>query len=168
MTQTNLSIALTMAIRQCELSTRWVGADRIATLTPIELLFRPGPNRNHIFWLFGHIATNADIAPYLDGSASVIDSKYRALFGMGSMPADTAEGYPPMEQLITQFDKATSHSLKALSTMDESDLLRPPVVELPETLRQFFPDRASLIVGFAAHAVYHAGQIATVLKFLGK
>jgi|WetSurMetagenome_2_1015567.scaffolds.fasta_scaffold430353_2 hypothetical protein len=168
MTQTNPSIALAMAIRQCEMSTKWVGADRIAKLTAEELLFRPGPDRNHIYWIFGHIVTNADIAPYLDGSDSSVNPKQRALFGMGSMPADRADVYPPIEQLVAQFEKATGDSLKALRAMQEGDLSLPPATDLPEQLRQFFPDRASLAVGFAMHTAYHAGQIGTVLKLLGK
>jgi len=168
MVQEIKSIALNMAIRQFELAIELVAPDRIISLTPKELLFRPAQNRNHIYWLFGHIVTFADFAPYLSNSTYIIDPSYRTLFGMGSVPSDSAYDYPPISEIISQFEKATGNDLEALHSMSESDLSLPPAVELSEPLRQYFPDRASLVVGSSMHTAYHAGQIGTVLKILGK
>ncbi|MEZ5359535.1 MAG: DinB family protein [Candidatus Zixiibacteriota bacterium] len=161
------SVAIKLAVQQYYGGASWV-SKKIDELTEKELLFRPNGDRNHIYWLFGHIVAASDIACYLTGEKRIIGPRYGKYFNIGSKPQDTAEGYPSIKEMRETFDKSIESAIKAIKSLKDDELFEPPATPLPEPLHEYFKTRGDVIVFFAHHLAYHSGQIATVLKLLGK
>ena len=161
----NLAIA---AANLFETAVWWVSVNKIKELSHDQLLYRPVEGRNHIYWLFGHVIVSADLAPYLNGTQPVVARRYFDHFDMNTYPTNDGEGYPDLGEMTAAFDKAVCGTLDELKLLNDKALLAPLTKSLPEPLRPYFATRHELVLGFATHISYHAGQIATILKMLGK
>lgn len=161
------SPAIKLAVQQYYGGAAWV-TRKIEDLTEEELLFRPNGDRNHIYWLYGHIVAASDIACYINGGERAVGDVYGEYFNIGSIPQNTADGYPPIKDMRATFDKSIENSITAIKALTDDDLFAPPATPLPEPLNEYFKTRGDIIVFFAHHIAYHSGQIATVLKMLGK
>jgi len=168
MAENNGSSLAIAAANLFETAVWWVSVNKIKELSRDQLLYRPGEGRNHIYWLFGHIIVSADLAPYLNGTQPVIDRRYFDYFDMNTIPNNNGEGYPDLEEMTTAFDRVVSGTLDELKSLNDNALLLPLTKSLPEPLRPYFATRHELVLGFATHISYHAGQIATILKMIGK
>ena len=145
----------------------WVNK-KVGGLTEEELLYRPNGDRSNIYWLFGHIVEGSDIACFITGGERIVGPEYFTLFDMGTKPQDTAEGYPPIAEMLETFTRCLDNSVEAIKSLTDADLDKPPVRELAEAIREYFPTRGDIITGFSHHTVYHAGQIGMIMKMVGK
>ncbi len=143
----------------------WV-SPRIAELTKEQLLQRPGEGRANTWWNLGHIVQSVDIAPYMNGSETIVPELYKKLFGEGSSATDDGEGYPPIAEMMELFGKAIANSTAALAILTDEQLNTPSEAELPEFLAKM--SRFELASGFATHIGYHMGQISTMMCTFGK
>lgn len=167
-TQTDQSIAVANAVDLLDTTRGWV-QNTIKDMTNEELLRRLGPERNHAWWLFGHIVVSTDIAKFLQSSAKrTVPEAWDQHFAMKSKPSDTGEGYPDKEALITQFHTIIDAAIAATTQMKDADFADAPATPLPPPLDKYFLTKREVINGFATHASYHAGQIAIIRKMLGR
>lgn len=168
MTTDDLSPVITAIVKSYEMASSWISADRLKELSTEELVYRPAEKRSHIYWLLGHIVATSDIAPYINGSESVVDKSYLGHFGTGTEPKDDPAEYPPVPEILENFEKVIDNSISALKSMGETETGLSPAKPLPEFLQPYFPTRLDLVIGHATHISYHGGQIGLILKALGK
>jgi uncharacterized damage-inducible protein DinB len=144
-------------------STRGVVGKLLDGITEEESMLRGKDNVNHIRWQAGHIVycayirlkcLHADI-PFPDG--------YQKMFGGGSIPSDNPGDYPTMEKLREELYDLHDKTLKQLATLNDADLDR--TVSLGENRN---PKSIDTALFFCAHEFYHAGQIATLNRVLGR
>ncbi len=161
-----MSPCIDYCVMSWEMLREWVG-DSIKDLDREQLLFQPAEGRNHAWWLFGHIVLSTDIARYMTGASSLNPAEWAALFGMGTSPSKTGQGYPPPEDLTAQFVRNVEAAVQSIRELTDDQLNQSPATLLPEPLREFFGTRGRLISGYAYHCLYHAGQIMMIRKMLG-
>ncbi len=162
------TIAITNAVDLWETVRGWV-QNGIKDMTREELLTRLGPERNHAWWLFGHIVVCTDIGKYLQSSVHRnVPEAWEQHFAMRTKPSDTGDGYPDKEALITQFQTNIDATVAATRHMSDANFADAPAIELPAPLNKYFKTKREVISGFATHASYHAGQIAIIRKMLGR
>jgi hypothetical protein len=167
-TETTHSVAVVNAVNLWETTRSWV-QNGIKDMTREELLSRLGPDRNHAWWLFGHIVVCTDIAKYLQSSSHrIVPEAWEQHFAMRTKPSDSGEGYPDKEALIAQFHANIDATIAATKQMSDANFADAPATELPAPLNKYFLNKRDVISGFTTHAAYHSGQIAIIRKMLGR
>jgi len=168
MSHDKLTPAQQVAASLFHIGSSWISTKKLAAASREDLLYMPDGNRNHMYWLFGHIIVSTDCAPYINGSDRTVPDSYAPLFGLHSAPDPEGKGYPDINEMIELFDSIIDNSMKAIATISDHDLLKTPAKPLPEPLSKYFTTRISCINGFATHMAYHGGQISTILKMREK
>ncbi len=162
-----MSPAIEHCVMSLEMLREWVG-DAIKDMTEEELLFQPGENRNHAWWIFGHIVLSTDLAHYMIDTPALSPKEWASLFGMGTSPSSSGDGYPSKEELAAQLNKNVDATVASFKQLTDDQLTASPADEMPEALRDYFKTKGSIITGYAYHCMFHRGQIETIRKMLGK
>jgi hypothetical protein len=140
----------------------------IKDMTPEELLFRPGPNRNHAWWLYGHMVVSSEIGPYFVKRPKTVPAEWAQFFDMGTRPSDDGHGYPDKGVLMEKLGNIIDGNVAAIRTLRAEQLDELPPIPPRAEITDYFDNSGKIISGFALHLVYHAGQIATIRRLLGK
>lgn len=135
-------------------------------LTAENLVFQLPPSRTHILWTIGHLAWSRD--RFLNGTLGatpVLPDSYGELFTFQTEPVADASAYPPLDEVLAQYQAAHEAGVARLGDMKDSDLAR----ELPEEspIREVFPTVGALLGGTPFHEGYHAGQITLLRRAQG-
>lgn len=129
-------------------------------------VFQAGESFSHIHWLVGHMAWVMDgVAGGVFGRKIAMAVETGEQFGMGARPDPEAEGYPPLEDLMREFDAALAQTVDVLETMNDEDLDRPLPEDSPAKDR--FPTLGALLHGMFFHTAYHLGQVALLRRAQG-
>lgn len=134
----------------------------LATLTDDEIWMRPGERSNSIGWLLGHVAwSRAALLRIIGGEP--VNLPGGEVFARGAQASDRS-AYPATADTVSVL-KTVNERLKArMATMDEATLSAPSPFEVP------IADKSvrGAVAFLTFHDSYHVGQIAYVLKWLGK
>jgi hypothetical protein len=162
------NLRLEIAIRQIEFARQY-------TLQMIEDLgdddwFRPvGEDLTHVAWQIGHLA----VAEYglglfrmrgrQDGDADLLPSRFRKLFGKGSIPDPDPARQPGPAEIRRVLAAVHQQVLAELPGYSDSQLDEP--CEEPYAL---YPTKMGALYFCSAHEMMHAGQIGLLRRLLGK
>jgi hypothetical protein len=122
----------------------------------------PPGMRNHRWWLLGHLAVSADWSPTLMRVEAIAPESWQGLFGMGSTPSETGEGYPAVGELLDLFDRAITRNIESLPALSADDLAEPPTVVLPDRLAKTFSTGERFLALQTVHVGYHLGQMSQI------
>jgi hypothetical protein len=122
---------------------------------------------NHPHWVLGHIIHSEAgmVNGFIQGQPNPL-AKWDALFGMGTQPDPQAAGYPPMDELLGEYEKTRTETLKVLDGMSDADLDRPS--HAPGNLAPMFGTYGKCFSMLSLHATFHAGQVADARLAAGK
>ncbi len=128
--------------------------------------FRPAPTDNHAQWILGHVAVGYDdVAALLDGEPRRLDATHRGLYGWSSKPSDTArDEEPPFDVLVERLARSRDRLREAVDAASDEQLAAPP----PDDLAYIGPTHAALAMSCAWHEGWHAGQLASIRRALGR
>jgi uncharacterized damage-inducible protein DinB len=134
----------------------------LAGLSEEEIWSRPSERTNSVGWILGHLAwARLGLLRTLGGeNVHVPGGK---IFERGAELGDRA-AYPATADLVAAL-KAVNERLKArMETVDDATLAAPAPRDFP------IPDKSvrGAVSFLTFHDSYHVGQIAYVLKWLGK
>ena len=139
--------------------TFWV-TQNVVNVTPDQLLYVPLNGRNHIYWTFGHMTAHMDMGPVLvPGAADTLSPAYQQLFGKGTLPVPNGAGYPPFEDMQSEFRRLGKLAVKCIGQLQDADLTQPPARPMPAELQSMFPNQGAIIRGNSFHMAYHNGQL---------
>lgn len=140
----------------------------VKDLTPEELVWRPGPDANHIGFLLWHVARWDDYPfhPYVVHREQVwIARGWYQRFGL--KPEDTGTGWtaqqvaewtpPPLQELLQYMNDAREALLVGLKELDMSRLGERPRPDRPEQTI------ANILQGRVMHEATHQGAIEYVV-----
>ncbi|MCG8507933.1 MAG: DinB family protein [Rhodospirillales bacterium] len=123
------------------------------------------PNAGHPVWLIGHLTIAADGARQLLGHDSAIPGDYRELFGRGSQPINDSSKYPPVSELLNEFEDAHERLSDAFEQVTEEQLAG----ENPnKRMREWFPTLGDMLIFMMTlHESVHLGQLSWWRRSIG-
>ncbi len=136
----------------------------LASLDHADSLVQP-PTGNCLNWVLGHIlSSRSGFLPIL-GAEALWSKEEKERYGRGSAPITTTAEAIPLGRMVEDLDRSQEILLASLGRLSEEQLTAPapfsPFQREDETL-------ASLLVVFAFHEAYHAGQTGLLRRLTGK
>lgn len=141
----------------------------LADLTGDDWLFQPQPGLAHPLWLAGHLAVAQHLLIHVRClNAPVLDDEFVAHFPIGAPVNSAAEhAYPPPTEVLKVLDDVHAKTLAAVRGMSE-DLLAQPAFGKGGVVHPHYRDKLGAVSHCDRHEAFHAGQLATIRRLLGK
>ncbi len=139
---------------------------QVADLADEDLILQPEGVPNHAAWTLGHVIYSFQAIAGELGVQSWLPENWESLFGYGSSPSPIVSEHSRKAVLLELLEDAGGRLRAALLGIDERDLSDP----LPdEDARKVLPTKAhALVQVIAGHTAYHAGQLATWRRAIGR
>ena len=141
----------------------------IADLSSDDWAFQPGPGMAHPLWLCGHLASAEHLLIHVRClGGGVLDDAFRSHFPIGAAVKSTAEhDYPPIESVLNHMHEVHGKTLDAIGGMDDA-LLSGPAFGPDGKTHPHYSDKRGAVSHCIRHEAFHAGQLATIRRLLGK
>ncbi|MDQ7827049.1 MAG: DinB family protein [Candidatus Eremiobacteraeota bacterium] len=131
-------------------------------LTRDELLRSPGESSNSMLWIAGHLAHTRYLLLNLLGANK--KKPWDDIFARGAEKDNEPGKYPGIEEIMSVWDEATRELYERFEKLTAAELEGASPRELPSVEKTFL----GALSFFAFHETYHVGQLAYILKWLGK
>lgn len=120
----------------------------------------------HATWLVGHIAwAQHGLVMRRCFGEGPLDNAYADPFKIGTTPVPLGEGtYPAVGDLVAHFDRVQEMVVEKVRGMTGADL----ETTLEGKPHPMFTTKGSAVVHSTRHEAFHAGQIATIRRMLGR
>lgn len=141
----------------------------IADLKGDDWIFQPAVGLGHALWLCGHLACSQHLLIHVRCmGGGVLDESYTKHFPIGG-PVKSAKNYtfPPVQSVLTTMEEVHRKTLVAVRGMSDS-LLAEPAFGGDGKPHPHYRDKCGVVAHCNRHEAFHAGQIATIRRLLGK
>ena len=141
----------------------------IADLHDEDWSFQPGPGLAHARYLIGHLAVSQNVLIHVRClGKSIVDDAFAGHFPIGAPIRSVAElAYPPVGEILSLMASVHERTLAAVRGMG-ADLLAEPAWGKDGTVHPHYRDKLGAVSHCERHEAFHAGQIATIRRLLGK
>ena len=142
----------------------------IADLKGDDWGFQPAKGLAHPLWLCGHLAMaqNGLIFKRCLGRDE-LDATFVSHFLPGGAVASLGEHpFPRPEEVLQRMEEMQSKSVRTVREMSDSFLAEPAFAADGKSPHPHYRDKYGAIAHVARHEAFHAGQIATLRRLLGK
>jgi hypothetical protein len=129
----------------------------------------PTPNGgNHPTWVAGHLTYSESnlIHHVLIGDTNPLIA-WKAIFGAGSQPTAAAAHYPPLSDLLAQWDEVRAHTMRVLDTLSDDDLDKASVSP-PAGREAVFGTYGKVFSMVGLHPLMHRGQVSDARRAKGR
>lgn len=145
----------------CHMVTRMYVED----LTDAELLVRSVPGTNHIAWQLGHlIASTKDMLDGLGQPAPALPAGWAEAYTKDTAASDAPAKFATKAEYLALVDQLKAATLAAIAATPDNRLEAPG----PESMREYAPTVASVLMLLGTHWLMHAGQFVPIRRKLGK
>ena len=140
--------------------------EQVADLTNEDMVLQPAGVPNNAAWTLGHVICSCQLIAAEMGVEPSLPDDWEAAFGQGSRPSQGISWRSSKTALLAALEDASQRLRDALLEINESDLADP----LPDKkARELFPTMGhALVQVIAGHMAYHAGQLATWRRAIGR
>ena len=141
----------------------------LADLSGDEWTFQPAAGLAHPLWLCGHLASaeNLLIQVRCLGKAG-LDAGFTAHFPIGApVVGAAAHQYPAPDEVMSRMAEVHKSVLEDIRGMSAAQLAEPCAGKDGQP-HPHYTDKAGAICHAARHEAFHAGQLATIRRLLGK
>lgn len=136
----------------------------IEDIPEAKLCHQPIPGGNHAAWVMGHLANTDDFfLSTLVGQPRKFPESWGKLFGQGSTPTPNTTDYPSLTEMKEGLRMRREELIAFFKSMDADKLASP----LPDDIKDFAANHATLMTTLAWHEGLHAGQLTIIRKSLG-
>lgn len=141
----------------------------LADLKGDDFSFQPAPGLAHVRYLLGHLAVSQDVLIHARCLGKGLpDPAFAAHFPIGGAIKATSEyAYPPVDKLLAVMAETQAKTLTAVRGLSDS-LLSEPAYGKDGAPHPHYQDKLGAVSHCARHEAFHAGQIATIRRLLGK
>lgn len=141
----------------------------LADLDGADWTFQPSPGTAHALWLCGHLAASQQVLIHERALGKpFLDPEFIAHFPIGRDVASADQHqYPPVSSVLATMADVHERTLAAVSVMTDS-FLAEPCWGKDGAPHPHYTDKLGAIVHASRHEAFHAGQIATIRRMLGK
>lgn len=132
--------------------------------------FAPAPGLAHATWLAGHLAVSQHTLIHVRVlGRGVLDEAFVAHFPIGGPVKSTREhDYPPIDAILRTLSDVHARTLAAIRGMDEKILATPAFAADGKSPHPHYHDKLGVITHANRHEAFHAGQLATIRRLLGR
>ena len=142
----------------------------IADLSGDDWHFQPAAGLAHALWLCGHIASAQDSLIHtrcLGGG--VLDRTFKSHFPLGvPVKSHQEHDYPSVEEVMATMADVQTKTLDTVRGMTDDLLAEPAFGADGKTPHPHYKDKRGAVSHCGRHEAFHAGQLATVRRLLGK
>lgn len=141
----------------------------VADLKGENWTYQPGPGLGHPLWLCGHVACSQHLLIHVRClGGGVLDGAFTRHFPIGGPVKSTREyAYPPVKTVLATMEEVHRKTLAAVRKMSDS-LLSEPALGGDGKPHPHYRDKRGVVAHCNRHEAFHAGQIATIRRLLGK
>lgn len=137
----------------------------VEDLSDQDLLVRSVPGTNHIAWQLGHSAVGtAYVLDLLGHQPPELPTGFAEKYTKDTATSDDAAAFDTKAVYLSLADAMKAASLAAVDVTAEADLDKPG----PESMREYAPTVASVLMILGSHWLMHAGQFVPIRRKLGK
>ncbi|MGB0715596.1 MAG: DinB family protein [Phycisphaerae bacterium] len=141
----------------------------LADLSGDDWKFMPGDGLPHALWLCGHFAVAQHLLVHVRClSAPVLEDSFIAHFPIGAPVKSTTEhDYPSPETILQVMETTHAQTIAAIKGMGDA-LLAEPATGAEGKPHPHYRDKRGAVMHCNRHEAFHAGQLATIRRLLGK
>jgi len=140
--------------------------EQVADLTDEEMILQTAGIINHAAWTLGHVVCSFQAVAGELGVEAWLPEHWESCFSYGSLPDPALSEHSRKMVLMDALEDAGRRLRAALLRAEERELAEL----LPdEKSREVFPTKAHMLIQVVAgHTAYHAGQLATWRRVIGR
>ena len=141
----------------------------IADLKGDDWTFQPAPELGHALWLCGHVACSQHLLIHVRCvGGGVLEESFTRHFPIGGAVKSAKNySYPPVQTVLATMEEVHRKTLAAVRKMSDS-LLAEPAFGGDGKLHPHYRDKCGVVAHCNRHEAFHAGQIATIRRLLGR
>lgn len=131
---------------------------------------QPGPGMGHPLWLCGHLACSQNFLVHVRclGTGGVVPKEFSDHFAIGGPVKSAKEhAYPSVDAVKAMMADVHSKTMAAIPRMSDA-LLVEPCMAANGNPHPYYKDKKGALAHCNRHEGFHAGQIATIRRLLGK
>lgn len=142
----------------------------IADITGDDWKFQPAPGMSHALWLGGHLAVSQNTLIHVRClHQPVMRDDFINHFPIGAPVKSAGEHpFPSPEAIQAEMKRVHELTLSAIRSMSDAQLAEPAYAADGKSFHPHYRDKAGAIGHCNRHEAFHAGQIATIRRLLGK
>ena len=133
--------------------------------------FQPRPGMAHALWLCGHLAfaQNGLIHVRCLETNGILDEAFITHFPIGSPVKSTSEyDFPSVETVLSRMHDIHEKTIQVIRNMTEDLLSQPAYAADGKSVHPHYCDKRGAVSHCIRHEAFHAGQIASIRRMLGK
>ena len=143
----------------------------IADLNGSDWTFQPSAGMGHALWLCGHLACAQDLLVFIRclGQPGILEPSFTDHFPIGS-PVKSADehDFPPVETVLKTMEDTHRKTCEAIRAINDSLLVEPAFAGDGKSAHPHYNDKGGAVAHLNRHEAFHAGQLATIRRLLGK
>jgi uncharacterized damage-inducible protein DinB len=142
----------------------------IADLHGDDWHHQPGPGLAHPLYLCGHLAFAQNLLVHVRclETKGIVEESFGAHFPIGAPIRSAREHrYPPVDEVLAVMHDVHARTLTVVRSLDDA-ILSEPAFGKDGAPHPHYRDKLGLLSHCARHEAFHAGQIATIRRLLGK
>jgi hypothetical protein len=152
-------------IRQAVELSHMVTRAYVDDLTDADLLVRSVPGSNHIAWQLGHMIVGTQgMLQGLGRDAPVLPKGFAERYTKETAASDDPGCFAEKAEYLALTDQMKTAALAAIDATPDNALDQPG----PESMREYAPTVASVLMLLGTHWLMHAGQFVPIRRRLGK
>ena len=135
-----------------------------------DWLFQPAQGLAHALWLCGHLASSqATLIHARCLGEGILDGAFTAHFPIGAPVKSSSEhAYPPVNEVLAKMAEVHARTCEAIGRMTDAFLDEPAFAADGRTQHPHYRDKRGAVSHCSRHEAFHAGQLATIRRLLGK
>ncbi len=142
----------------------------IADFSGDDWAFQPDAGMGHGLWLCGHLACSQHLLVHVRvlGTEGVLDENFVRHFPIGGPVKSVSEhAYPPIEAVLAKLDEVHACTIEVVRVMSDS-MLSESASGADGQPHPHYTDKMGAILHCGRHEAFHAGQLASIRRLLGK
>ncbi len=141
----------------------------LADVVGDDWIWQPQPGLQHALWICGHLACAQELLLFQRClGRSVLDGDFLSHFPIGGPIKSGAEhDWPDPAVVREKMDQMQTATLETVATLDD-ELLGEPAFGQDGATHPHYDTKLGAVSHIARHEAFHAGQLATIRRMLGK
>jgi hypothetical protein len=142
----------------------------LADLECDDWAFQPGRGMAHALWLCGHLTGSQNTLIHARClNRPILDSDFLSHFGIGVPVRSVQEhDYPSSDAILARMAEVHAQTLSVIRGMSDDFLDEPAYAADGKSYHPHYRDKRGAIGHCTRHESFHAGQLATIRRLLGK